>query len=254
MADWSIMRVSSRTRATDRQEFAGVPDFTKEGRTLAATISGKSAEWRDMRDRFLARMETGDTLIAYSLDRLSRGTLGDSIAVIEGLRDRGIGMRFIDRDCATLSFEAGSEPNEMALAFFAAFARMERRKIAERTKEALAAIRTVHPERLGRKRISAEKLKKAAELYKAGKTHKGIGEVLDITEGSSKSWIMQARKRGFLPPLEQTAPSPKFGSVNPRHGEKKEAAIAARQAGLSLSAAARAAGVSRQTLYAWGVN
>jgi DNA invertase Pin-like site-specific DNA recombinase len=98
-------------------------------------ISGAKTE-RPGLEACLSRLQHGDTLVVWRLDRLGR-SMHHLVELIEKLRNRDIGFRsvsdgFIDTTCAS---------GELIFHIFSALAQFERRLIQERTKAGLASAR-----------------------------------------------------------------------------------------------------------------
>jgi DNA invertase Pin-like site-specific DNA recombinase len=77
----------------------------------------------------------GDTLAVVRLDRLGR-SLGELLATVELLRARGIDLLSLEEKIST-----ASAAGELVFHVFGAIAHFERRLIAERTKDGIAAAR-----------------------------------------------------------------------------------------------------------------
>jgi DNA invertase Pin-like site-specific DNA recombinase len=97
-------------------------------------ISGKTTE-RPGLDACLDRLEPGDTLVVWRLDRLGR-TMTHLIETINGLTERGVGFRSLDG----LTADA-SATGKLVTGMLALLAEFERSLISERTKAGLAAAR-----------------------------------------------------------------------------------------------------------------
>src|SRR5688572_11404406 len=81
------------------------------------------------------KLQRGDHLVIAKLDRAFRDT-EDTLYMNRQWKDLGVIVHYLDMNCDT------STPfGEFMLTLNAAFAKMERRKIGERTMEALAALR-----------------------------------------------------------------------------------------------------------------
>lgn len=98
-------------------------------------ISGTKKE-RPGLDKALAKLEKGDTLIVWRLDRLGR-SLAHLISVIQDLKDRGIGFKSIQDGAINTTTASG----ELIFNIFASLAQFERSLIVERTSAGLRAAR-----------------------------------------------------------------------------------------------------------------
>jgi DNA invertase Pin-like site-specific DNA recombinase len=98
-------------------------------------LSGAKSE-RPGLDKCLERLQPGDTLAVWRLDRLGR-SMRHLVTLIEDLRERGIGFRSISDGMIDTTSASG----ELIFHIFSALAQFERRLIQERTKAGLAAAR-----------------------------------------------------------------------------------------------------------------
>jgi DNA invertase Pin-like site-specific DNA recombinase len=85
----------------------------------------------------LAKLQQGDTLVVWRLDRLGR-SMHHLVELIEELRDRGIGFRSVSDGLIDTTSPSG----ELIFHIFSALAQFERRLIQERTKAGLASARS----------------------------------------------------------------------------------------------------------------
>ena len=98
-------------------------------------LSGAKSD-RPGLDKCLERLQPGDTLAVWRLDRLGR-SMRHLVTLIEDLRERGIGFRFISDGMIDTTSASG----ELIFHIFSALAQFERRLIQERTRAGLAAAR-----------------------------------------------------------------------------------------------------------------
>ncbi|SHQ55478.1 site-specific recombinase PinR [Mycobacteroides abscessus subsp. abscessus] len=98
-------------------------------------VSG-TATSRPKLDKMLADMHSGDTVVFYSLSRLSRGTK-HLLELSERFEQAGVGMV-----SCTEPIDTTSPAGRFAYTLLAAVATMEREVLAERTKAGLAAARS----------------------------------------------------------------------------------------------------------------
>ena len=126
-------------------------------------ISGAKTE-RPGLDACLARLQHGDTLVVWRLDRLGR-SMNHLVELIEELRNRGIGFRSVSDGFIDTTSASG----ELIFHIFSALAQFERRLIQERTNAGLASARA-----RGRLGHNAENLKK---LFRRNVNlpHTGVG-------------------------------------------------------------------------------
>src|SRR5689334_11703389 len=141
------------------------------GQTMRLTEAGAIKVFSDIRsgktmerpglEALLAYARKGDTLAVVRLDRLGR-SLGELLATVTMLKERGIGLLSLEERIDTTS-AAG----ELVFHVFGAIAHFERRLIAERTKDGIAAARA-RGKRPGRQPVDMDKVKAALKLVEAG--------------------------------------------------------------------------------------
>jgi DNA invertase Pin-like site-specific DNA recombinase len=103
----------------------------------------------------------GDTLAIVRLDRLGR-SLAELLATVAMLKERGIALLSLEEKIDTTS-AAG----ELVFHVFGAIAPFERRLIAERTRDGIAAARA-EGRKPGRRPLDPEKLQAALTLVRSG--------------------------------------------------------------------------------------
>jgi DNA invertase Pin-like site-specific DNA recombinase len=141
------------------------------GQTMRLTQAGAIKVFTDVRsgrtmerpglDALLAYARQGDTLAVVRLDRLGR-SLTELLTMVAMLKERGIGLLSLEEKIDTTS-AAG----ELVLHVFGAIAHFERRLIADRTKDGIAAARA-RGKRPGRQPLDADKIAAAIKLVNAG--------------------------------------------------------------------------------------
>ena len=103
----------------------------------------------------------GDTLAVVRLDRLGR-SLGELLATVTMLKERGIALLSLEE-----KIDTSSAAGELVFHVFGAIAHFERRLIAERTKDGIAAARA-KGKRPGRQPLDADRVAAALKLVAAG--------------------------------------------------------------------------------------
>jgi DNA invertase Pin-like site-specific DNA recombinase len=131
MTNIGYVRISTKEQSTDLQdaamEAAGVTKvYTDRG------VSGSLAV-RPEFTKALDRLEAGDTLIVWKLDRLGRNTK-NVLEVIEDLTARGVGFRSL-----TEGLDTTGPMGKAMITIMAAFAELERSTMLERTRAGLDA-------------------------------------------------------------------------------------------------------------------
>ncbi|WP_320338332.1 recombinase family protein, partial [Enterobacter asburiae] len=122
--------------------------------------SGKSMD-RPGLSELLAYARKGDTLAVVRLDRLGR-SLAELLSSVTLLKERGIALLSLEE-----KIDTGSAAGELVFHVFGAIAHFERRLIAERTKDGIAAARA-KGRRPGRQPIDPDKVGAALKLVQAG--------------------------------------------------------------------------------------
>jgi DNA invertase Pin-like site-specific DNA recombinase len=141
------------------------------GQTMRLTQAGAIKVFTDVRsgrtmerpglDALLAYAREGDTLSVVRLDRLGR-SLGELLTTVTMLKERSIGLVSLEE-----KIDTNSAAGELVFHVFGAIAHFERRLIAERTKDGIAAARA-RGKRPGRQPLDADKIAAAIKLVKAG--------------------------------------------------------------------------------------
>ena len=122
--------------------------------------SGKSMD-RPGLSELLTYARTGDTLAVVRLDRLGR-SLGELLTIVTELKGRGIALLSLEE-----KIDTSSAAGELVFHVFGAIAHFERRLIAERTKDGIAAARA-KGKLPGRRPLDPDKAKAALSLVAAG--------------------------------------------------------------------------------------
>jgi len=128
-------RVSTSDQDTDRQEqdllAAGV---RRDDLYVDHGVSGARAK-RPALDQCLAALESGDTLVITTLDRLGRST-AHMLSVATGLQDRGISLRVLN--LGGDSMDTSTPMGKMMFTVMAALAEMEFEIKRERMTDSIA--------------------------------------------------------------------------------------------------------------------
>lgn len=146
-------------------------DQDAAGQTMRLTEAGAIKVFSDIRsgktmerpglEALLAYARKGDTLSVVRLDRLGR-SLGELLTTVAMLKERGIALLSLEE-----RIDTNSAAGELIFHVFEAIAHFERRLIAERTRDGIAAARA-RGKRPGRHPLDPEKIAAALELVKAG--------------------------------------------------------------------------------------
>mgnify|MGYP001388106014 CR=1 FL=1 len=142
-------------------------------KTYEDVISGRTFDRSGLK-ALLDYARDGDALTVVRLDRLGR-SLRELLDVVETLKQRGIALISLEE-----KIDTSSAAGELIFHVFGAIAQFERRLIAERSRDGVAAARAVgrHP---GRPKLDQGKLHAALTLVQAGMSptkaarHVGLG-------------------------------------------------------------------------------
>ena len=129
-------------------------------RTFEDVVSGRTFDRPGLK-ALLDYARAGDALIVVRLDRLGR-SLRELLDVVEQLKECGVALVSLEEKIDTTS-AAG----ELVFHVFGAIAQFERRLIAERTRDGIAAARA-EGRKLGRPALDREKLQAALMLVRSG--------------------------------------------------------------------------------------
>lgn len=154
------------------------------------TASGATTERPGLTEA-LSYVRTGDTLVAWRLDRLGR-SLRHLIDVIADLEKRGVGFRSLQE-----SIDTTTSGGRLIFQIFGALAEFERNLIRERTQAGLKAARARG--RLGGrpKALDVKKIELAYRLYDEKKhTIKEICQMLGISKPSLYAYLEQRTNNG----------------------------------------------------------
>ncbi|GAB3820226.1 recombinase family protein [Kribbella italica] len=133
--------------------------------------SGKDLERPDM-TRLLSEIARGDVLVTSKVDRVSR-SLVDFATLMERSQREGWSIIALD-----LGLDLSTPQGEFVATILAGFARMERRLIGDRTRDAMAAMKA-NGKRFGsRSRLPVEVQERIEALHCSGRAMTAIAELL----------------------------------------------------------------------------
>ncbi|ENY0885704.1 recombinase family protein [Escherichia coli] len=124
--------------------------------------------------RALKRLQKGDTLVVWKLDRLGR-SMKHLISLVGELRERGINFRSL-----TDSIDTSSPMGRFFFHVMGALAEMERELIVERTLAGLAAARARGRTGGRRPKLTKEQHEQIARLIKNGHDRKQLAIIYGI--------------------------------------------------------------------------
>jgi putative DNA-invertase from lambdoid prophage Rac len=170
---WGYARVSTDDQATalqvDALKAAGVPAEN----IIEEKVSG-AAKVRPAFQALLGRLEPGDELVVWKVDRLGRNTL-DALQTAERLRAVGIGLVI-----TTLGVDITKEAGRLVFGLMAQIAEFERGLIRERVNAGLKAAKA-RGQALGRKpRLTQHQRKEAARMAAEGRSYAEIAATLGV--------------------------------------------------------------------------
>lgn len=140
------LRVSTEEQRPDRQ-IEGLKALCDE--LHIETLSAVS-KTRPVYEAAKNRLETGDVLVVWDLDRAYRSA-AEALGEINALNKRGIGFRI-----ANFGFDTTTAEGYLLLTILSGMSEFERRILSRRTKEGLAAAR-LRGKQLGRPRKLTER-------------------------------------------------------------------------------------------------
>ena len=170
---YGYARISTVDQNADMQlkalKQAGCAEILTDKKTGADTT-------RRALTRCLKKLEDGDTLIVWKLDRLAR-SVRDLTAMIEDFRKRGIEFRSLTEDINT-----ATPGGKLTFHIFAAVAEFERGLIIERTREGMKAARERGVRPGPPLKLSPKQIEHALELIAKGKHRRSqIADILNVS-------------------------------------------------------------------------
>ena len=129
-------------------------------RTFEDVISGRTFDRPGLK-ALLDFARAGDALMVVRLDRLGR-SLRELLEIVEQLKERGVALVSLEE-----KIDTASAAGELVFHVFGAIAQFERRLIAERTRDGVAAARA-EGRKPGRPALDREKLQAALTLVRSG--------------------------------------------------------------------------------------
>ena len=187
MAIYGYARVSN----TEQNTAAQLAAFAREGITEVVQEKRSAMTKRPELEGLLKRLERGDELVVYKLDRLARSLI-HLLKLLETLEARGIEFRSLTEPVNTTT-PAGRMFTQM----MGAFAEFERALIRERCAAGVAAAKA-RGQKFGRERsLSAAQEAELVQRYQTGGyTMKGLAHSYGIHVSSVKRAIYRVTKPG----------------------------------------------------------
>jgi DNA invertase Pin-like site-specific DNA recombinase len=128
--------------------------------------------------RCLAKLEDGDALIVWKLDRMARG-LRELIGIIEDLSQRGVNFRSLTEEINTTT-----PSGKLSFHLFAALAEFERGLIIERTREGMKAARARGVRPGPKPKLTPQQLAHARCLIDENKPREEIAHLLSVSRST----------------------------------------------------------------------
>jgi len=179
-------RVSTDDQNLDLQMDA----LTKAGceRILEDHLSGAKAERPGLQEA-INYARTGDTIVVWRLDRLSR-SLKDLIEMVTLLDSKGIGLKSLQE-----AIDTSSSSGKLIFHIFGALAEFERNLIRERTQAGLQAARARGRKGGRPKSLDKNKQALAVKLYEEKKhTIKQICQMMEISKPTLYKYVSASKQ------------------------------------------------------------
>ena len=180
----------SRVSTTDQQPHLQIDALRKAGVDFfySETASGGSMR-RPKLNEMLGRLQSGDTVVVYKLDRIAR-SLRDLLKIIEMIEHAGAEFRSL-----TEHIDTQSAVGRMIFQIVGAFAEFERELIRERTRVGMAAA-VARGAKPGRPRgMDAADEAEAVKLWQAGRhTKTALARKYGVHISSIKRAIWRAEE------------------------------------------------------------
>ncbi len=158
------IRVSTEDQREDRQVDLLQPRC-EELHVEKRSAVGQS---RPVFEAVLAKLNRGDTLVVWSLDRAFRSAR-DALNVEANLKERGVNLRIV-----SLGVDTATADGKLAFTMVAAVAEHERARLSERTKQGLAVAKR-NGKRLGQKpKMTPDQTRDALQRLADGERMKDV--------------------------------------------------------------------------------
>jgi len=172
------MKIGYARCSTDNQDYEIQVEQLKAlgcEKIFAEKASGKSTNGREQLKACIGFAREGDLVVCTKLDRLARNTV-DALEIANQLQTKKVGLHLED-----LKVDVNSDVGRLVYTTIAAVAEMERKRIAERTKQGREAARA-NGKHMGRPQsIDSEKVKR---LHTEGMGATAIAKELGIGRAS----------------------------------------------------------------------
>ena len=183
---YGYARVSTRKQASEGNGLDAQEDALKKAgaeKIIREKYTGSLTN-RPKLEALLRDLQTGDTLMVTSLDRIARSTV-QGIELVDSLLKRDIRVHILN-----MGLLENTPSGKLIRDIFFAFAEFERSMIVERTQSGKEIARKDPNFREGRPRIDKKRMDHAMELLET-KSYKQVSE----DTGISKSTLIREKKR-----------------------------------------------------------
>jgi DNA invertase Pin-like site-specific DNA recombinase len=181
----------ARVSTTEQNTAVQIAAFKRAGIDQIVQEKRSSVKERPELDKLLKRLQSGDVLVVYKLDRLAR-SVSHFVKVFEDLKGRGIGFKSL-----TESIETDSPQGRMFLHLLSAFAEFERDLIRERCLAGQRAARAAGKTWGTKKALTDQESIEARDVWRSGVvTQPVLAEMLGISAACLRDHIHRVERRG----------------------------------------------------------
>jgi DNA invertase Pin-like site-specific DNA recombinase len=177
------------SKSQDQETASQIRALKKAGCKKVFEEAASGGRWdRPELHRLLDQMRTGDTLVVWKLDRLSR-SLKDLLVILERIDAMGAKFRSL-----TESIDTSGPAGRMMMQMLGSFAEFEREMIRERTRAGLREAREKGRVPGRKPRITAEQKKEIVEAVASGrKSAAEMARLFKIHRATISRFVSQAR-------------------------------------------------------------
>lgn len=170
------MRVSTKKQETLLQRNALTVAGVEPENIYQDTMSGATTVRRGL-DNCLARLEKGDVLVVWKLDRLGR-SFKHLMETVENLKKKGVGFK-----CIMDPIDTTTPAGELVFHIFGALAQFERTIITSRVKAGVDAYREENPQ-WGKRPQTEYDPEAVIKFNEGGKSNREIAKLLGISKNT----------------------------------------------------------------------
>jgi DNA invertase Pin-like site-specific DNA recombinase len=181
----------ARVSTLEQNTAAQLAAFRRAG--IDQVVQEKRSALKDRPElgKLLRRLQPGDTLVVYKLDRLAR-SVSHFVKVFDDLKARGIGFRSL-----TESIETDSPQGRMFIHLLSAFAEFERDLIRERCLAGQRAARAAGKTWERAKALTDQEVQEVVTIWRSGwAAQSTIAEMYGVSTACLRDHIHRAEGRG----------------------------------------------------------